>query len=133
MTKIAKTININNDDIIIGWSTGAIFALRYLYENNISVKKLILISGFNNYIGHVPFVDNINIDFFMTDVSVTKNVAKKIICIKSDNAPFITQYALNNFAKQLDGEIINIDDGGHFNTEAGFQTFPELLRKIIEN
>ena len=47
--KITNNIDINNDDIVVGWSTGAIFSVRYLYENNIKVKKLILISGFNNY------------------------------------------------------------------------------------
>lgn len=47
----------------MAWSTGAIFSVRYLYENNIKVKKLILISGFNNYIGNMSFVDKINKNF----------------------------------------------------------------------
>lgn len=128
--KITKSIQINEDDIVIGWSTGAIFAVRYLYENNIHINKLLLISGFNNYIGHVPFIDNINKDFFMKDISVAKEIAKAILCIKSQNDPFITQDALNNFAKKLDAKTINIKDGGHFNTDAGFQTFPELLKLI---
>ena len=59
---ITSTIHFN-DDIVVGWSTGAIFSLKYLYENDIKCNKLILISGFNNYIGNVPFVDNINKDF----------------------------------------------------------------------
>lgn len=37
--KITKNIYINDDDIIVGWSTGAIFSVRYLYENNIKVKN----------------------------------------------------------------------------------------------
>ena len=128
--KITKNIDINNDDIIVAWSTGAIFSIRYLYENNIKVKKLILISGFNNYIGNVPFVDNINKDFFMKDVKVAKDVADDIICIKSDNDPFISQQALNDFANKLNAKIINILGGGHFNSNAGYDKFPQLLSQI---
>lgn len=129
-TKITKNININNDDIIVAWSTGAIFSVRYLYENNIKVKKLILISGFNNYIGNVPFVDNTNKDFFMNDVKVAKDVAEEIICIKSDDDPFISQQALNDFANELNAKTINIISGGHFNSNAGYNKFPELLSQI---
>lgn len=128
---ILNKININSDDIIIAWSTGAIFAVRYLYENNIKVKKLVLISGFNNYIGNVSAVDNINKDFFIKDESVAKNVAEKIICIKSDNDPFITQAALTGFAKNLNAKILNIAGGGHFNANAGYTAFPKLLEIIL--
>lgn len=131
-TEITKSIDINKDDIIVGWSTGAIFSVRYLYENKIKVKKLILISGFNNYIGNVPFVDNINKNFFMKDVKVVQNIADEIVCIKSSNDPFISQQALNDFAKDLNAKTINISGGGHFNSNAGYDKFPELLSQIEE-
>ena len=131
-SKITKNLVINNDDIIVAWSTGAIFSVRYLYENNIKVKKLILISGFNNYIGNVPFVDNINKNFFMENIKCAKNVTDKIICVKSDNDPFISQQALNNFAEELNAKTINILSGGHFNSNAGYDKFPELLSQIKE-
>lgn len=131
--KITKNIDINYDDIIVAWSTGAIFSVRYLCENNIKVKKLILVSGFNNYIGNIPFVDNINKNFFMKDIKVAKNIAGKIICIKSDNDPFISQQALNNFANELNAKIINILSGGHFNTNSSYgEKFEELLKEIKE-
>ena len=66
----------------------------------------------------------------MSDVSVAKNVANEIICIKSDNDPFITQQALNSFAADLDARIINIPNGGHFNSSAGYTQFEELLQLI---
>ena len=129
--KITKNIDINNDDIIVAWSTGAIFSVRYLCENNIKVKKLILVSGFNNYIGNVPFVDNINKDFFMKDVKVAKDVAEEIICIKSDNDPFISQQALNDFAKELNAKTINILGGGHFNADSDYgKKFEEILKYV---
>lgn len=127
---ITKKIEICEDDVVVAWSTGAIFSLRYLYENKLKVNKLILISGFNNYIGNVPFVDNINKDFFMDDINLAKNVANEIICIKSDNDPFITQSALNDFAKNLNSSVVNIINGGHFNKNAGYDKFPQLLLHI---
>lgn len=127
---VAKKFNICEDDVVVGWSTGAIFAVRYLYENKINVNKLILISGFNNYVGSVPSVDNINKDFFMKDVKVAKNIANKIVCIKSDNDPFISQQALDDFSKQLGAKTVNIISGGHFNSNAGYNEFPQLLSEI---
>lgn len=115
----------------MAWSTGAIFSVRYLYENNIKVKRLILISGFNNYVGNVPFVDNINKDFFMKDIKVAKNVANEIICVKSDNDPFISQQALNDFANKLNAKTINILVGGHFNADSGYgEKFEEILKYV---
>lgn len=41
---------INNDSIMIGHSTGSICALKYILQNKIKIDKLILVSGFNNYL-----------------------------------------------------------------------------------
>ena len=131
-SEIANNIEFCGDDIVVGWSTGGIFSLRYLFEHKIVVKKLILISGFNNYVGNVPFVDNINKDFFMKDESVASTVAKEIVCIKSDNDPFITQGALNRFAKNLSAKLVTIKNGGHFNKSSGYEVFPFLLKEILK-
>jgi predicted alpha/beta hydrolase family esterase len=72
----------------------------------------------------------LNKDFFLPNVSVAKNVADEIICIKSDNDPFITQQALNSFANDLGARVINIPNGGHFNSSAGYTQFEELLQVI---
>lgn len=128
---IIDKINIEKEDIIVAWSTGAIFSVRYLYENDIHINKLILVSGFNNYIGNVPHVDEINKTFFMSNESIARQIANQIICFKSNNDPFITQEALNKFGKNLMAKIINIDNGGHFNSKSGYDKFPELLDEII--
>lgn len=68
----------------------------------------------------------------MKDEKVAKDVAEEIICIKSDNDPFISQQALNDFAKELNAKTINILGGGHFNSNAGYDKFPEILFQINE-
>ena len=92
---------------------------------------MILISGFNNYIGNVPFVDNINKNFFMEDVKVAKDISDEIICIKSDDDPFISQQALNDFANELNAQTINILSGGHFNADSKYaDKFEEIIKYI---
>jgi len=129
--EIAKKIIIEEDDVVVGWSTGAIFAVRLLFESKRHVKKLILISGFNNYVGNVPEIDKINKDFFINNLDDAKTIADEIVCFKSDNDPFISQNALNSFAKELNAKVLNIARGGHFNASAGFLKFEELLKEIL--
>lgn len=50
----------------------------------------------------------------------------------SDNDPFISEEALNDFAKELNAKIITIVNGGHFNASAGYNEFPQLLKIISE-
>lgn len=129
---VLNKYKIESDDIIVGWSTGAIFSVRYLLEQNIKIRKLILISGFNNYQGGYPQVDKINSDFFIETESIAKNVAEQIVCIKRDNDPFISQTALLSFANNLNARIVNIAGGGHFNKAAGYTTFKNLLDIILK-
>ena len=42
------------------------------------------------------------------------------------------QQALNDFANELNAKTINILGGGHFNSNAGYDKFPELLSQIKE-
>ncbi len=130
--KIAEQIEINADDVVVGWSTGAIFAVKFLFLHKLKVKKLLLVSGFNNYVGNVPQVDTINKDFFVPTLENANLVANEIVCFKSDNDPFITQYALNSFAKNLKAQLKNIAGGGHFNLSSGFLKFEELFEEILK-
>ena len=67
----------------------------------------------------------------MKDIKVAKDVAEEIICIKSDNDPFISQQALNDFAKELNAKTINILGGGHFNANSGYgEKFKEILKYV---
>ena len=78
----------------------------------------------------IPCVDEINKNFFIKDLSIVRDIANEIVCIKSDNDPFITQQALSDFAKHLNAKIINIINGGQFNIDAGYNDFPQLLSLI---
>lgn len=124
----------NEETILIGHSTGSICALKYILESEVKIDKLILISGFNNFLA--PQEDDIhnkvNPTYYVKDEEIIniKNYANKIICIYGDNDPYIPQEVFHNFAKSIDAQEIIIKGGGHLNSAAGYTTFEELLKLL---
>ncbi len=47
-----------------------------------------------------------------------------------DNDSYIPQNVLKEFAKSLKAKEVIIDNDGHLNEEAGYNSFPELLKEI---
>ncbi len=80
----------------------------------------------------MPDVDKINKNFFMRNLSLAQQVANNIVCFKSDNDPFISQIALKSFASELNAKLINVNNGGHFNGNAGYGNFKELQEEILK-
>ncbi len=132
---IYKKFNMINDDtIIIGHSTGSIFSVKYILESKVKVNKLILISGFNNYLS--PDKDDlhnkINPTYYISDeeLKIVKQYANEIICIYENDDPYIPQNVLHDFSVLLDAKEIVINNGGHLNEQAGYTTFDEILKVI---
>ncbi len=125
---------INKETIIIGHSTGSICALKYVLEKQIHINKLILISGFNNYIS--PDKDDIhnkiNPSYYVaeTEISKIKKYVNEIVCMYGDDDPYIPQNVLHDFAKSIDAKEIVIHNGGHLNLDAGYDSFEEILNEI---
>ena len=125
---------INENSTIIGHSTGSICALKYILENKIKVEKLILVSGFNNYLS--PDINDIhnkiNPTYYVDEekISHIKKYVDKIICIYGDNDPYIPQDVLHNFAKSIGAKEVIIHNGGHINLEAGYNSFQEILTEL---
>lgn len=59
---------------------------------------------------------------------MVKNM-NKIAFIRTGGQTGVDRAALD-FAKELDAKIINISGGGHFNSNAGYDKFPQLLSQI---
>ena len=73
---------INKDSIVIGHSTGSIFLVKYLMENNLKVDKFIGVVSFNNVNKKLtnPEWDKINQSFFVTNLKEFVKHAKERIC-----------------------------------------------------
>lgn len=125
---------MNENTVIIGHSTGSICALKYILENKINIKKLILVSGFNNYLSSDKndIHNKLNPSYYVNDneISKIKNYVKEIVCIYGDNDPYIPQDVLKDFAKSINAKEVVIHNGGHLNEIAGYKTFPEILKEI---
>lgn len=127
-----KINRINSDTIIIGHSCGAIFAARYLVENEISVKALISISGYNNFYAGDKMMDKLNGSFYTNDTELAsiKALVNTRLSFISENDPFIPIDYLRHFSEIINSDLISIPNGGHFNSTAGYNTFPELLFEV---
>lgn len=138
-TKIMDLYNyeydmLNENSVLIGHSTGSIFALKYILENKIKIDKLILISGFNNYLDpdENDIHNVINPSYYVKESKINEinKYVNEIICIYGDNDPYIPQKVLHEFAKSINAKEIIIHNGGHLNKASGYTTFEEIFEYI---
>ena len=124
--------NINENTVFIARSIGPIFVIKYLLKNKLKINKLISISGFNNY-----FMQNnneynlVNRSMYVRNLKNFKKYCKEVICFISKNDPYINLETLESFTNAIADKTINIEDGGHFNSDSGYkEKFEELLKYI---
>ena len=118
---------INENTIIYAHSIAPIFICKFLVENRIKIKRLVLVCGFNNYLGINDEYDNVNKSMFFDNLEDVKNYCNDIICYYSDNDPYVKLEAEKEFADIVATEQHCINNGGHLNAEFGYTQFKELL------
>ena len=119
---------ITKDTIFVGRSIAPIFILKYLKENNLNIKRLYSISGFNGRI-NVPGAeeyDYVNETFFIDDFENNNSFVPDTVCFVSKNDPFVSYDMLESFARIAKAKVILRENAGHFNTDSGYATFEEL-------
>lgn len=122
---------INKNSIFIGRSIGPIFIIKYLMRNNLKIQKLISISGFNNFLVGDANYDEVNASMFVNNLKEFKKNCNNVVCIYSENDPYVKLNALKSFADDIATTQVDIKDGGHFNTESGYgEKFEELLKYV---
>lgn len=121
---------INENTIIYAHSIAPIFICKYLVDNNIKVKRLIFVCGFNNYLGINEEYDNVNKSMYFDNISDVKNCCNEIICFYSDNDPYVRYDVEKDFAEQVCTNQTIIKNGGHLNSESGYDEFKELLNYL---
>lgn len=116
--------------IIVGHSLGMVTALDAIEKLKQPIKGLCSVAGpcsdygaeLNSY-----FLKERHINFG----KVRQNVKKTVIFF-ADNDPYVPQEKLHELANNLKAKPIMVHNGGHLNTEAGFTTFPQLLKEIMK-
>lgn len=118
---------INRDTTIIAHSLSAIFICKYIVLNKLSISKLVLVSGFNNYLTSDETVNAIYESMYFSSYIKTREYVKHILCIYSDDDKCVPPEYLINFAGNLATKRILIKNAGHFDAKSGYTTFYQML------
>ncbi len=118
---------INQNTTIIAHSIAPVFVCKFLIQNKVRVKRLIFVCGFNNYFGINEDYDTVNGSMYLDNIEDAKNYAKDIICFYSNNDPYVKYEVEKDFANKVATEQILIKDGGHINSESGFNIFEDVV------
>ena len=121
---------LNENTIIFAHSIAPIFVCKFLVENKITVKRLVFVCGFNNYLGIDEEYDTVNESMYFNNLKDIKKYCKDIICFYTKNDPYVKYEKEKEFADTITNKQIIIEDGGRLNTDSGYQEFSELLKYI---
>lgn len=121
---------LSEETTIFAHSIAPAFICKYLIKNNIKVKRLIFVCGFNNYFGVSPEYDEVNKTMFESGLEKIKDLCNDIVCIYSDNDPYVKMQAEKDFADMVSHRQILVERGGHLNKGSGYSDFP-LLKEFI--
>lgn len=121
---------INEDTILIGHSIAPVFIIKFIIENNLKVKKLIFVCGFNNYYFDPEQYDKVNENMYSENIEKIHNYCDEIICFYSDNDPYVNMQTEKDFADKVATKIEIIKGAGHINSETGYDSFEEILKYL---
>lgn len=118
---------IHENTTIIAHSIAPVFIAKFLVENQVKVKKLLLVCGFNHYLGINEEYDAVNQSMYFDNLEDVKQYANEIICFYSDNDPYVKYEAEKDFADRIATEQVFIQKAGHINLESGYDTFEDMV------
>ena len=119
---------VDESTILIGYSCGAAFLVRWLGETEKKISKLILVAPWKiaKSEGKRAFYN------FFVDKGIKERVGE-IIMFTADNEMLEGRESLEIFHKALDGEVIELKGHGHYTMdEMNTEKFPELLEIVLK-
>lgn len=117
---------IDKDTIVIGHSLGSVLAMRL--GEIVKFKIAILLSNWD-YNDLTPEHQN----FWKTPVNhaLIKSNVDKIVCLISDNDPYVTKIIAHEMAARLGATAIDVGPKGHFLTkDDGVTKVPQILEFV---
>lgn len=123
---LEEHVKVDRHDVLVGWSSGAVAAMRYAERNPLCGSVLIS-----------PSYTDLNDDleqqsgYFDKPWQWEKIKANQgqIALVWGDDDPYIPQREFTFIAEQLRPTKLKIHGGGHFTEQ---QEFPELLDYIVQ-
>ena len=120
----------SSDTVVIAHSIGCAFITKYILERRMIIGKLILVAPFNNYSVDGGDYDYVNKTFYSDNLELVKDYVGEIVCIYSDNDPYVKQEVSKDFSEKVEAKEIIIPNGGHLNSESGYDSFEEILKEL---
>lgn len=117
-------VKVGKNDVIIGWSSGAVAAMRYA-ETNV-IRGSILVAPCYTDLGD-DFEKQSGYYDTPWQWQAMRSNQENIALIYGDDDPFIPQSEFEFIANQLDPNVVKINGGKHFIER---QEFPEILEYI---
>jgi predicted alpha/beta hydrolase family esterase len=121
---------VDENTILVGHSCGCAFLVRWLGETKRKIFKLILIAPWK-----IPDKDDdFRKAFYIYKIDETiKDRVDKIVMFTSNDEEDEGKESLKIFHNVLGGEIINLENHGHYCLgDMGTGEFPELLKAITD-
>ncbi len=123
-----EKIKIDGDSVLVGWSTGAAFLIRWLGEFEINVNRLILVAPVTGKERCNDWINRMGSDI---DSKIKERVSDIVIFV-SDNEEEERIDSANIYSSKLGGTLIELEGRGHFTEKnMGTKEFPELLEGIL--
>lgn len=122
---------LTSDDIIVGHSVGATFALRLLETASVTIKATFLVAGFAHQLD-IPSLKPLVSTFVehSFDWPIIKERAGNAYVYHSENDPYVPVSMATEIANNLQANLHVIPNGGHLNTDSGFTEFDRLWQDI---
>lgn len=121
---------LNENTTIFAHSIAPVFICKFLIENKVKVKRLVFVCGFNNYLGIAEDYDAVNESMYFNNLEDIKEYCDDIICYYSENDSYVKYEAEKEFANTITTNQIIIKNGGHLNSESGYEEFDDLVKYI---
>lgn len=127
--KVFEKYKLTSDTILVGHSRGGGFLLRYLSENKLKIKKLILVAP--------SIMANPGIVTGFSEYEIDKNLIERAgkfsIFYSTDDEDGILK-SIDKIKKYLpDINYYKFSDKGHFTEgDLGTKEFPELLEEVLK-
>lgn len=110
-------------------SAGAPFVVKYVARRGLNLRRVVTVSGFNDFLSGDKDFDAINSEMFFTSGDASAFIAsvQDRFCVYSDNDPHLPINKLESFCGSLSARPVIIPGGGHLNADSGMTTFERLL------